>query len=327
MSEPAAGQTHEILSVCEHAGARYLLWLHAEPGDSPNARGDIVRQEARRGAGIQTICRTNDTLRTLWISSSGQLWTGSTRGTIATTAPVAWSPPRSSWISFVPENGGPQWRATSLPLIRSLGIPPSVTALWGTDDHHVWAGAYDGHIYAWDGQTWTQVVDGPEGGGGAINCFGGSGPSDVYALGANGRILHFDGSAWTQLQAPGAPNDSESFTGLHVQADGQVLIAGAGPGPVGRILQGGPAGLTELTRCDVAPRDLVAVSGRLLLPVGSAGVAELTGRSVTVVKSNFDAVAASAGPGRAYFIEAVQQQPSFIEHDPSEAQPWVRVTL
>jgi hypothetical protein len=150
-------------------------------------------------------------------------------------------------------------------------------------------------------------------------------PSDVYALGANGWILHFDGSAWTQLHAPGAPDDAEGFTGLHVQADGQVLIAGAGPGPVGRILQGGPAGLTELTRCDVAPRDLVAVGARLLLPVGSAGVAELTGRSVTVVKSNCDAVAASAGAGRAYFIEAVQQRPSFIEHDPSEEHPWIRL--
>jgi hypothetical protein len=327
MSEHAAGQRHEILSVSEHNGHRYLLWLSYEDGDSPNAQGNIVRQEVRRGAGVQTICRTNDTLRALWVAPSGHLWAGSTNGTIGTTAPVSWSPPRKAWIRFVPENQGPTWQVTSLPLIREQGIPPSITTLWGTGDQHVWAGAYDGHIYAWDGQSWTQVVDGPKGGGGAINAFGGSGPDDVYAVGANGRILHFDGRAWTLLQPPGAPQESEGFTGVQVLPNGQVLITGAGPGPVGRVLQGGPAGLVEITRCEVAPRDIVALGDRLLLPAGGAGVAELKGRTVEVLKNNFNAVACSASSGRAYFIEAVQQQPSFIEFDPSEAAPWVRVTL
>ncbi len=327
MSEHAAGQIHEVLSVSEHDGHRYLLWLSYEDGDSPNAHGNIVRQEVRRGAGIQTICRTNDTLRALWVSPAGHLWTGSTHGSIGSTAPAARTAPPQAWFSYVPENQGPAWHVTSLPLIRQDRISPSITALWGIDDQHVWAGAYNGHIYAWDGQSWSQVVDGPEGGGGSINAFGGSAPDDVYAVGANGRILHFNGQAWSLLQPPGVPNDSEGFTGVQMLPDGQALITGAGPGPIGRVLQAGPAGLVEITRCDVAPRDIAAIGDRFLLPAGGAGVAELKGRKVEILKSNFNAVSCSASSNRMYFIEAVQQQPCFVEFDPAEATPWVRVTL
>jgi hypothetical protein len=327
MSEHAAGQIHEIQVVREHSGIRYLLWLYADDGDSPNARGNVVRQDARRGAGLQTICRTNDTLRTLWVSPAGHLWTASTRGTVGTTARVSWPAARHAWLRFIPENGGPEWHTTSLPPIRTQGIAPSITALWGTDDEHVWAGAYDGHIYAWNGEAWAQVVDGPEGGGGAINAFGGSAASDVFSLGANGRILHFDGSTWASVRAPGPAPEGEGFTGLHVLDDGQVLITAAGPGPRGRLLRGNAAGLTELARCELAPRDILAVGAQLLMPAGGAGVATWSGGKVDIIKNNFDAVAGSTGAGRAYFIEAAQPQPSFIEFDPSEQHPWVRVTL
>lgn len=328
MSEHAAGQIHEILSVSEHEGHRYLLWLYYEDGDSPNARGNIVRQDVRRGAGIQTICRTNDTLRALWVSPAGHLWTGSTHGTIGTTAAFSGAPPSDAWFSYLAENGGPTWHVTSLPLLRDAGISPSITAVWGLDDQHVWAGAYDGHIYAWDGQRWSQVVDGPEGGGGAIHAFGGSAPDDVYAVGANGRILHFEGQAWSVLEPPGVPAASEGFTGVLMLPDGQALITGAGPGPTGRVLQAGPAGLVEITRCEVAPRGIAAIGDRVLLPVGGAGVAELKGPKVEILKDNFSAVSCSASSsGRIYFIEAAQPQPCFVEWDPEEATPWVRVTL
>lgn len=317
---------NEILVVREHQGRRYLLWISYAPGDSGNAVGHIYETPTTRHTGApRALLHSNDTIRALWVSPSGSIWVASSDGNVATTAPVQWSAPRHAWVDYQSPVPAVRWNVTSLPLARPQGLPPSITALWGNSDEDVHAGTYGGQLYHWDGAAWTQVYDGIGNGDGSINAIGGSGPSNVFAVGSNGTILHYDGHSWRAIQPPGVPDRLEGFTGVHVTSDGEVFITGAGPGPVGRILQGAAAGLAELTRCDVAPRGIGVVAGRMFFPAGAKGVAELVGNRVDVVKGTFDAVATMAGEGRLYFIEAVQAVPSFIEFDPREATPWARI--
>lgn len=310
----------EILQVAEASGAVYFLRIDYEEGDIASAIGHVFRVFDTRAEGevpVQMLA-TNETLRTLWTSPSGALWTASADGVVGTTASVRWPAPASG-ADFLAMNASPPWTACDLPRIRSSRLPPNVTALWGTSDADVYAGTYGGHVYRWDGKSWTQSVDGPGDGNGTIRAFGGS-PGDVFAVGAQASILHFDGTVWRTLNPPGPANGHEGFTAVHRLPGGDVLIAGSGD--EGRLLHGTSAGLTELGRYGIELVDMAALGDRVLFATGD-GVAELFERDVRMIKSSFRTASVSSGIGRLFFIEPAQDYPGFVEYDPRHADaPW-----
>ena len=317
MSEP---ESSDIQAVAQRGDDIFLLRLAYDVGDNAGDVGDVFRISAQHPKGVrpEKVLSTNDSLRCLWASPQGTLWTGSALGVVAATAPFVWpAPARGSRYTgsatFAP------WAAIELPLLRKHGRPPNVSALWGTADDDMYAGAYGGHIYHWDGDAWTQVVDGPDSGVTAIRAFGG-GAGDVYAVGESQTLLHFDGAAWRPLRIPGVADSSENFTGICRRDDGDMLIAASGV--ASRLLQGSAqGGFTELGKYSLSLLAMIVLDGRVLFPTGDA-VAELIGRDVRVIKE-VSVIVAYSGEDRAFFVQAEQPKPAYIEYDPrDEARPW-----
>jgi hypothetical protein len=313
----------EILHVCEVPPSVYFLRIDYDEVDIASAVGHVFQTSAAQSRTEQPtqVLSTNDALRVMWASPSGALWVGSANGHVATTAAVQW--PAAQRGADYGATSGPAWSATSLPLLAGSGLPPNITALWGTSDNNVFAGTHGGHIYHWDGQAWRQAHRDNPALRRTVRAFGGTGPHDVYAVGSQGMLLHFDGQAWQQLPLPGEAQANEGFTAVLALPDQSVFISAASN--TGRLLHGTASGLSEFTQCDMPLIDMGAIGDRVLFATG-AGVAELTGRSIQTIKSTFMTATLSAGQGRLFFIEPAPPVACYAEYDPRQTErPWVRV--
>jgi hypothetical protein len=312
----------EIQAVVETEPAVWYLELSYKVGDIGHAVGSVYSEPAQGLDGLvpSQVLATNDSLSTLWASTSGAIWVASMSGHVATTASVNW--PTAKNVLYRSNDPLESWTVTALPPVRATGIPPNITALWGVDDQHVFAGTYSGHIYFWNDARWMQVHEGPDDGLSTIKAFAGIRADDVFAVGQNGTLLHFNGTGWRQIAVLGDANGRENFTGIHAFPDGKVIISANGN--QGRLLHGSSSGLIELVRSPIQLIDLVVLGERVLMATGD-GVAELFGKDIRMIKSNFMTASAWSGRGRAFFIEPAQTIPSFVEHDPrSDIRPWWR---
>ena len=72
----------------------------------------------------------------------------------------------------------------------------------------------------------------------------------------------------------------------------------------------------------------MASLGERIMFVTGEGVAELIDRTVTIIKSGFKTASISSGRGRVFVIEPAQEQPRFVEYDPSVTDAlWCRITI
>jgi hypothetical protein len=325
-SQESAVQRREILQVVETTQSVFFMTIVYEEGDIGSAVGHVYAFDAARKQGVAPtqVLATNDSLRVMWASPSRALWVASADGFVGTTAKVSW-PAAGGGAEYLTLGGSPAWTATALPRVRQTKLPPNVTALWGTSDEDVHAGTYGGHIYHWDGVAWTQVHDGPGGGKETVRAFGGGSRNDVFAGAADSTLLHFDGTAWMRLQLPGVPNGHETVTGIVGKKGGEVVISASGD--QGRLIHGTAGALAEIGRYPQRLIDMAALGGRLFFATGD-GVAELTGRNVSMIKSNFRTATMNAGIDRLFVIEPAQDAPRFAEYDPRKVDaPWWRYTF
>ncbi len=317
-------KTTEILYVSETDNGVYLLFIEYEDDDSASAIGHVYWTSGRREDEIppSQVLATSDTLRAMWASPTGSLWVASANGNVGTTATVNWQRP-PNLADYKTLGDSPAWTATELPPQRSNGLPPNLELLWGTGDSDVYASAFRGHIYHWDGNAWTQVYEGGPSGQAAIRAFGGTGPRDVFAVGAGRTLLHFDGSGWRPLEAPPPVHPTEVFTGVHCLASGETFISSS-VGAEGRLLHGSVAGFTEFARCKMPLIAMAPLDDRLLFATGD-GVAELIGHDIQMIRSTFATIALWPGKGRAFFLDPASEVPTYIEYDPRHPDlPWAR---
>jgi hypothetical protein len=311
----------EILQVCDVADTACVLLIDYAEGDIAHAVGSVYINRSGRTAtqdAPHRVLATNDELRVMWASPSGALWVGSANGHVGTTAVVRW-PSAQKGVDYQTISGAP-WTATTLPALAGSGLPPNITALWGTGDSDVFAGTFGGHIYHWDGQAWQQNHQGDPALRRSVRAFGGTAPNDVYAVGSQGMLLHFNGSRWQQLPLPGENRTNEGFTAVLPLPDGTVFISASGN--EGRLLHGNASGLTEFTHCEMPLIDMAPLGERVLFATGD-GVAELIGRDVRPIKQ-FMTATLHAGHGRVYVIEPAPEQTRYAEFDPREDSPWWR---
>lgn len=315
-------KTQEILTVAETPAGIHLLFITFDDADTASALGHVYRVsfDNHDTAEPLQLLATNDTLRAMWASPAGHLWVASADGFVGTTAPVNW--PAAPGVDYQALNGSDPWHATALPRRPHDGLPPNVTALWGTGDDDVFAAAYGGHIYRWDGAAWSLVHDAGPSGRTSVSAFGGTGPRDVYAAGQARTLLHWDGQAFSPVQVPGTPAN-ETLSGVVALPDGSVLVAGSGN--AGRILHGTAAGgFTELCTTPHALVGMVGVAGRVFLALPH-GAAELVGHQVQVLRDTFQTASVSGGRRRVFFIEPAQESPRYIQHDlDADDRPWWR---
>jgi hypothetical protein len=313
----------ETLLVGQRETHVVMLTAVYEEGDSGAAVGQLhllPLDRAERDIKAKQILSTNDTVRCLWISPSDELWVASADGNVGTTAAVKWPAARRTDLVYRPIGRGSKWSATSLPLLKSTGLPPSVTAVWGTSDNDVHVGVYGGHLYRWNGISWLQTFQGPGEGQKTIQAFGGTSPSDVFAVGSDNAVLHFDGSVWRPIRLPSAARENVGYTGVVVLSDATVLISGASD--EGILLQGTSNGLTEFGRYPIELIGMAQTLGRVLFATGD-GVAELIGRGVKMIRSTFETATISAGKGRWFFTEPDPESAGFLEYYPEDEEtPW-----
>jgi hypothetical protein len=310
----------EIVAVAEVGSALYLLVVGYEEGDGGNGQGFLYRTAGTRESELEPVLSTNDYLRVMWASPSGSIWLSSEDGNVWTTANVKWTKPKDPELSFDSYDARSKWRVTTLPNPDGEDSPPTLGALWGTDDVNVFAAASDGPIFHWNGKAWRQVHRAP----GTIRAFSGTAPDNIFAVGEEGALLHFDGVTWHDLVKPDGTQGDELFTGACHGADGSVYICSQD----GRLLHGSKAGLAVLAQDEaLSLRGLAFLGHRLLLAAGESGVAELRKSALVVARSTFHSTFIAPGKGRLFFLDA-STETCYCDYDPAHKdEPWWFVTF
>ncbi|WP_431052956.1 hypothetical protein [Roseateles sp. L2-2] len=310
----------EVTHVIETAQGIVLLTLQSEDENDAPIGGLLLIDANDEQETAREILTTNETLSALWCSPAGHLWVGCADGRVATTAPVGWAAP-SRQADYRAHNGSRGWTVATLPVDSLEGLPPNILKIHGSGDDDVHVGTHGGHLYHWNGKAWRQTHQGDGTAYQSIVDIKGHGRDSVFAIGTRDMILHFDGAQWRKLPTPGSPNEGESFGGIALLTDGSVLICSAGD--EGRLLHGGASGFIEFGRYPLQLNDVVTLGDRVLFAIWD-GVAELVGRDVQVIKSNFLTAHAFEGRGRVFFTEPANPGIHFIVHDPAASPPWKR---
>jgi hypothetical protein len=306
-----------IAAVAETPACIWFIEQGADVADALNAAGSVYADVHKGAAGTvpKQVLNTNDLLCALWTSPAGGAWVGSASGHVATTARVSW--PAAVGVDYEGKDPLVPWTVTALPAVRSTGLRPNIQALWGLNDHDVIAGCVDGHLYAWDGTSWTQTHDGP-GTIGSIRAVAGTAEA-VYVVGDRG-VLRRTATGWQPVAVPA--DVTGTFTGVHVVGNTATVSVNERSG--GRVLRGTDP-LTELCTTPLPLLALVPVNERVLFAVGD-GVAELLDTAVEVIKSNFKTQSAWRGVDGCFFVPPTQDPPMYIRHTPSGAKKWWGVT-
>ncbi|AKV02726.1 hypothetical protein AKJ09_09389 [Labilithrix luteola] len=313
----------EIVSVVPAPALRdgtqgvYLLFVDYEDGRGVSGFGQIYHTDGARQTALEGVLSTNDSLRSMWCSPSGALWTASEAGNVYTTANVEWAKATQTDLDFDSGDADAPWTVTTLPDLRDEGHAPTVGPLWGTSDADVFVGAVGGHVYHWNGKVWRQVYTARR----EISAFAGTGPNDVYAVGEGATLSHFDGHAWRAIaRLKGTRGDD--FTGCCTTSDGRLLVCTQ----QGRLLRRSTKGWKILAANEEYSFEGVALLGdRVFLAANEAGVVEFRDRSFTVARSTFAPSSVMPGEAKLYFLDVASER-SYIEYDPSNSEaPYARV--
>jgi hypothetical protein len=310
----------EIVAIAPMSTVHYMLFVDYEEGDAGNGVGHVQRTDGARQTTLEPVLSTNDTLRALWGSPSGAVWTSSEDGNVWTTAGVKWSKARQDDLDSQSFDPSLRWTVTTLPNLRDKGYAPTLGALWGTSDSDVFVAAAGGHIYQWNGKVWSQTYSAA----GGIRGFAGTGPRNVYAVGENATLLHFDGNAWGPMQSPAEAVPGETFTGCCIGPDAALLVCSL----QGRLLHGSAGGLNVLGRADELQfRGIATLDNRVVLTAGPAGVVEFAEQAFVPLRSTFHALSVTPGRGKLFFLDA-SAEATYVEYDPADsAEPWWRISF
>jgi hypothetical protein len=306
-----------IVSASRHEDEIFMVMVEYDESDAINAGGMVLRCGVDREADVESLLSANDAIGYLWTSPAGSIWVSSGRGNVWTTAPVDWPMPELDWLDYEVDDDDYAWKLAQLPPLASGRGRPVLQLIWGTSDADVHVPCFQGSIYHWDGERWTEH---PSGVGGGFNAIHGSGPNNVYAVGDNASITHWDGARWTRVPAPDEVPDTEAFTGVRVlKKGGDVLVCGRG----GSILRGNAGGFEIVTQADVKFYGVTVLKNKTLLATRE-GVYELArNRAKLFFECEAVAGALEAGDDMALFLLSEQDpDPSIIDYMPDDEEDW-----
>ncbi|WAS97968.1 hypothetical protein [Nannocystis punicea] len=316
---PSNDFVEDIVVVQETGGMVHFLLITYAPGDSGNAAGYVFRRPVGSDGPAENILATNDTLRQLWCSPNGQVWTTSSTGLVWTSAPVSWPDVMSPDLEFDAPEGGVSWHHVALPAQEHNRARPNPMAIWGTSDEDVHIATFGGVLYHWNGRDWTQFYPGI---GEPIGAIRGRAANDVYAVGYGSTLLHFDGDDWTRIADPDGPDTRDLLSGIVFDEVGEVYISGKTRG--GRVLRGSATqGFSVLGRYDAPIIDMGRVDGRLFFAATKQGVLELTPEGPKTLRDDIIPWSIAEGEGRIYVTETPGEA-AYSEFDLASGQ-WRRL--
>jgi hypothetical protein len=296
----------------------YMVLVEYEESDAMNSVGVVMNEHRAPPGGYGGLLSTNDSITYLWKSPQGALWVASARGNVWTTAPVSWPNPNLPGYASNVLDPSFTWNMAPLPWYQLHGMAPIPESIWGTSDEDVHVTTFKGSIYHWDGAAWEERIPGPTE---PLNDIHGLSADEAYAVGEEGTIVRYDGATWTPIPFPDDAGSGEGLTGVRVIGPDDVYICSRS----GSILHGGRDGFEVVAAATQSLYGMGYFQGRLLIAAGDAGVVELVGNRVDVVKDNFASVGVFEEQDIVFFIEPNQEPvPSMIAFAPAETPPWTR---
>lgn len=266
-----------------------------------------------------------DSIYDVWVSPAGDIWVSSSYGNIYTTANVTFpeSPVKSNYDldhDDVRESGY-NWK------MYTLGAVVSADTICSPDGIHVFIGTYAGHIFLWDGKTWTKQET-PTSLNEEKNIYQIAGPAvnNVFAIGNRGRALHhYDGKTWGPTAFDEEKYGCISPHGLLQHPDGYLYLACEG-GKVWKTRDGQQFDLVaEDPELDI--NSIAYAHDQLILAAGEKGVYAYIDGKLENIRNTFPAMEVTGSGNQAVFIRPEKETKdkitvAYAVYSDSPERPW-----
>lgn len=266
-----------------------------------------------------------DSIYDVWVSPAGDIWVSSCYGNIYTTADVTFpeSPVKSRYDLDTEDirNSGYNWK------MYTLGAVVSADTICSPDGNHVFIGTYSGHIFLWDGKTWTKHET-PTSLNEEKNIYQIAGPTvnNVFAIGNRGSALHhYDGKTWNSTAFNEEKYGRISPHGLLQHPDGYLYLACEG----GRLWKTRDGQQFDLVAED-AELDISSMAyahDQLILAAGAKGVYALKDGKLENIRNTFAPELVTGHGNQAVFIRPPKETEKTITvayaiYSDSTERPW-----
>ncbi|PPF79643.1 hypothetical protein C5B96_12265 [Subtercola sp. Z020] len=332
-NESGVREIRQIVSIAATERAIYAVKTIYDETDAVNAAGHVVWADWNdehtcldpdRDRGM-TALSTNDSILAIWASPQGHLWVTSANGTVYTTAPVTWPPPR--WEPLDWDGGGSDadlpWSVTTLPDWAG-GYAPQINAVWGSSDTDVHFATYRGTLYHWNGELFEITL---ETGAMLVNLHG-SASDDVYCVGQAERkqpdqtaAWHWNGTRWSPVATPEGVQVG-LLTGVRALPEGRVIAVGT----AGLIFEGTPSGLEVLLDAQMSMYSIALFDGEFYAAGGRSGLWKIEGDDIVCIKDRARALGLfECGPMLLMTADDQEDAPELLQYAPRIERPWMRL--
>ncbi|MCS3797375.1 hypothetical protein [Niastella sp. OAS944] len=272
------------------------------------------------------IFYNGDSIYDLWVSPAGDIWACSSFGNVYTTADVNFpdNPIRSGYNLDHDRirNSGYNWKMYTLDAVQN-GV-----RIWSPDGVNIFVGTYSGHVYLWNGTTWTkQETPTSEKEGKYIYHFAGTAVNNVFAIGNHATELHhYNGTKWEPTAFDRFTHGSLAPSGLLQHPDGFCYLACEG----GRIWKTRDGQQFELVVQDpeLNISSMAYAHDKIIIAAGEKGVFTIQDEQLVNLRNTFNAVQVSGSGNQAVFIRPEKESEdkitvAYAVYCSSPEKPWL----
>lgn len=321
----------QLLKVVNGLRPQTALALIIQDDGSLDNPGQLIHDDFSGPKVKSTVIFYNgDSIYDVWVSATGDIWVCSSYGNVYTTADVKF-PENAVKTPYDLDhddvrNSGMDWKMYCLDAVQNG------TSIWSPDGVNIFVGTYSGHVYRWDGQTWTQQeTPVSQHDGKYITHFAGSAANDVYAIGAHSReLLHYNGDTWKRTAYDENKHGSMDPNGIVRTPEGDYYLASEG----GRIWKTRDGKDFELVAVD-PELDFVGLTyahDQVVLAAGEKGVYSIKDGKLSNLRNTFTAETAAGEGTQAVFVRPAKEEKdrttlAYAVYTGAEERPWVGYSI
>lgn len=267
-----------------------------------------------------------DSIYDVWLSPAGDIWVSSSYGNIYTTADVTFpeSPVQSPYNldHESMRDTGYNWK------MYTLGAVVSADTIWSPDGIHIFIGTYAGHVYFWDGKTWTkQETPTSLNNEKYIYQLAGTAVNNVFAIGKMGsELYHFDGKTWENTAFDEEKYGRISPHGLLQHPDGYLYLACEG----GRIWKTRDGQQFEMVveNPELDINSMAYAHDQVIAAAGDKGVYVYKEGKLENIRNTFPAMQVDGSGNQAVFIRPEKETEdkitvAYAVFSDSAEKPWL----
>ncbi|MBC9913037.1 WD40/YVTN/BNR-like repeat-containing protein [Chitinophaga varians] len=317
----------QLLKVVNGLRPRTVLALIIQDDGSLDNPGQLIYDDFSGPKTTSSVIFYNsDSIYDVWVSPTGDIWLCSSYGNVYTTANVKFpeSPVKSPYDLDHDDirNSGFDWKMYCLDAVQN-GV-----SIWSPDGTNIFVGTYSGHVYLWDGQTWTrQETPVSQNDGKYITHFAGAAANDVYAIGSHSReLLHYNGEVWEGTAYDENKHGSMAADGIARTPAGDYYLASEG----GRVWKTRDGQHFELVAADPGLdfAGLTYAHDQIILAAGEKGVYGIQEGKLLNLRNTFSAETVAGEGAQAVFVRPAKEDKdgtmlNYAVYTGAETRPWV----